>query len=109
MDIERYSSLQILRWGAGGLALYIVLAILLWAGGIARDAERRAGEILLVEGHRWASVERYGRGMAIQGVAPSAAEGEAAVEAVAADWSVRRAWADFDVAGAAGAAGGDKQ
>ncbi len=104
MDFSKLSPRQVLIRGGGVFALFALLATALSVGSIRADAERRAGEILLLEGFGWAHVEAYGRGMAVKGTPPSAEAGAAAVAAVAADWSVRRAWGDFD-----GMAGGESK
>lgn len=89
---------RIMIWGGGGLLLFILFAILITVGPIKRDAERRADQLLRINGHHWATVAMYGRGVEIGGVAPSEAAGENAVELVDDDWSSRRAWAAFTVA-----------
>lgn len=98
MDEAWFTQKRVIRWGGGAFALFVLLSILSAAGPIARDAERRANEILVLGGFDWATVERYGRGMEIQGAAPSAAAGAAAVAAVARDWAIRDAWGGFSVA-----------
>lgn len=98
MDESKFTSDRVLKWGGGVFALFALAAVLLTAGPIASDAARRAGEILQLEGHDWATVERFGRGVEIGGTAPSEEGGEAALRAVEADWAVRRVWAAYDVA-----------
>lgn len=95
LDDQPYDRLLI--GGMAAFGLFAIIAIAISAGPIRDDATRRSQEILALAGHDWADVDAYGRGMAIVGEAPSAAAGEAAVAAVADDWSVRRAWAAFSV------------
>jgi|GEM_PF-2809251 len=97
MDESWVTRKRLLMWGCGGLAFYMLLVVVFGAGAFAGEAERRAKQILIINGHDWARVERHGRGIAIQGEAPSAEAGAAAVEAVDADWTIRRAWPEFTV------------
>ena len=98
MDESWFTQKRLLRWGGVGAAAYVLFAIAICIGPFSAEAERRANEILLLSGYHWAHAESHGRGVAILGEAPSAAVGVAAVNAVAADWSVRRAWGEFTVA-----------
>lgn len=97
MDETWFSLKRIRLWLGGGLLLYILLSVALFAGPFSRDAERRANDILLLNGFGWAEADAYGRGMAIRGVAPSEEAGEAAVRAVGKDWAVSRAWGAYTV------------
>lgn len=98
MDETWFTKTRVWRWVGGGFALFCMLAILLMAGPLAHDAERRAAENLTIAGFDWAEVERHGRGVAVQGVAPSEEEGRRAVEVAQDDWAVRTAWGEYSVA-----------
>lgn len=98
MDATFFTRDRIVYGCGSALAVFILLATVVWSGAIQRDAERQANEILQLQGFGWARAEAHGRGVAIHGVAPSAAAGEAAIAAVAADWAIRRAWSEFTVA-----------
>jgi hypothetical protein len=94
-DETQYSSRQICLIGGVVFVAFTILVIAFGAGSIKRDATRRADQILLLEGHRWAKTDPHGRGMAIVGAAASEAAGAAAVHD---DWSVRRAWVSYTIA-----------
>ena len=98
MNPNAWTEREICIYGGSLFTIFVALALAIFAGPISREAASRSSDILMLEGHDWASVERYGRGMAILGDAPSEEAGEAARAAVEVDWSVRDAWAEYSVA-----------
>ena len=97
LDETWFTKTRIWRWLGGGFAVFCIFAILMTAGPIAREATRRAAENLKIAGFDWADVERHGRGIAVKGIAPSAEEGQRAVEIAKADWAVRDAWGEYTI------------
>lgn len=98
MDETFFTRERIIYGCGSAFVVFVILVTALSVGPIQREAERRANDILRIEGFTWATADASGRGIAILGEAPSAEAGEAAIAAVEDDWAIRAAWSEYTIA-----------